>query len=182
MSGSKISIALATAAPLVSVLFATPLGQAAGRVVIAQNSIGSKQVINGSLQTKDLSKKAVSALRGAQGPRGAQGVPGPHGIQGVQGVQGLPGTARTYGRIAADGSVSRFTGYRTVTTAGSTGGDVRSVDNELADQAFSSSSPDRTADCEGGSEPWLRPSFACEPVLAIELLRVGIGIEPGPGA
>ena len=94
MSSSKISIALAATALLVSVLFATPLGQAAGRFVLAKNSVGSKQVINGSLTRADLSKKTIAALHGVPGPRGAQGIQGAQGAQGTQGVQGVAGTAR----------------------------------------------------------------------------------------
>jgi hypothetical protein len=64
---------------------------------LPKNSVGSKQVINGSLQTLDLSKKARAALKGNRGPRGftgaqgAQGATGPTGAQGSQGIQGPPG-------------------------------------------------------------------------------------------
>jgi hypothetical protein len=57
-------------------------------VALPKNSVGSAQVINGSLQKADLSKKAVAALRGA---KGAQGIPGPTGATGPQGLQGIPG-------------------------------------------------------------------------------------------
>jgi hypothetical protein len=202
MSSSKISIALAATALLVSVLFATPLGQAAGRFVLAKNTVGSKQVINGSLTRADLSKKTIAALHGVPGPRGAQGI---QGAQGTQGTQGVPGTARAYGRVAGDGTLTRsknitsvshpatgvyclaptagidpaqtgliatpdysadatviggtngnqaivewrsgpsacaagqmqvMTGLRTVSTTGSSDGDVRTVNNAYADQGF----------------------------------------------
>ena len=71
---------------------------------------GQLSVINRSLQTADLSKAAVAALHGAQGPRGAQGLQGAAGAQGPQGVQGIQGpagTARAYGYIAADGTLTR---------------------------------------------------------------------------
>src|SRR2546425_808737 len=76
--------------------------------LLPKNSVGSAQVINGSLQTKDLSKTAIAALHGARGAIGPQGIPGATGApgaqgatgdqgtagaQGVQGSQGLPGTA-----------------------------------------------------------------------------------------
>src|SRR3954454_10091489 len=61
---------------------------AAANKLVPSNSVGSAQVINGSLQTKDLSKKTVRSLHGA---KGAQGVPGPQGAQGPQGTQGLQG-------------------------------------------------------------------------------------------
>ena len=208
MSSSKISIALAATALLVSVLFATPLGQAAGRFVLAKNSVGSKQVINGSLTRADLSKKTIAALHGVPGPRGAQGIQGAQGAQGtqgIQGVQGVAGTARAYGRVAGNGTLTRsknitsvghpatgvycltpaagidpaqtgliatpdytadstviggtngnqaivewrsgpsacaagqmqvITGLRTVSTTGSSDGDVRTVNNAYTDQGF----------------------------------------------
>jgi hypothetical protein len=205
MSSSKISIALAATALLVSVLFATPLGQAAGRFVLAKNSVGSKQVINGSLTRADLSKKTIAALHGVPGPRGAQGIQGAQGTPGIQGVQGVAGTARAYGRVAGNGTLTRskniasvghpatgvyclvpaagidpaqtgliatpdytadstviggtnghqaivewrsqapacaagqmqvITGFRSVSTTGSSDGDVRTVNNDVADQGF----------------------------------------------
>jgi Collagen triple helix repeat (20 copies) len=90
---------------------------AAATKLLPKNSVGSAQVVNGSLQTVDLSKKTVAALRGSRGPQGAQGTAGPtgqhgpkgdpgaqgpkgdpgqpgiQGIQGIQGLQGLPGSA-----------------------------------------------------------------------------------------
>ena len=76
----------------------------AATALVPRNSVGTSQVINGSLQKADLSGKAVSALRGARGPRGLQGIQGIQGAAGAQGVpgaQGAPGTARAYGRVDA---------------------------------------------------------------------------------
>jgi hypothetical protein len=67
---------------------------AASNSLLPKNSVGSKQVINGSLAKADLSGKAVKALKGNKGARGipgAAGPQGPAGPQGVQGVQGVPG-------------------------------------------------------------------------------------------
>jgi len=61
---------------------------AAGTALLPKNSVGSKQVVNGSLQTADLSRKAKRALKGARGPRGLQGVQGLQGAQGVAGAKG----------------------------------------------------------------------------------------------
>jgi Collagen triple helix repeat (20 copies) len=81
---------------------------------LPKNSVGSKQVINGSLQTLDLSKKARAALKGNRGPRGfagAQGAPGAkgatgaQGVQGIQGVQGPPGSTVGYALITSGGAV-----------------------------------------------------------------------------
>jgi len=63
-------------------------------VAIPKNSVRSAQVVNGSLQQADLSKKTIAALHGArgeQGPQGIQGAPGAAGAQGQQGIQGIPG-------------------------------------------------------------------------------------------
>jgi hypothetical protein len=88
----------------------------AATTLVPKNSVGSAQVINGSLQKADLSKRTVTALRGARGARGPQGIPGPQGApgaqgtqgaQGAQGVPGLSGTARAYGRVRADGVLTR---------------------------------------------------------------------------
>jgi hypothetical protein len=86
---------------------------AASSALLPKNSVGSTQVRNGSLRTVDFSKKAKAGLRGAPGPQGIQGVQGQRGptgaqgAQGIQGIQGVPGTARAYGRIARDGTLTR---------------------------------------------------------------------------
>ncbi len=77
---------------------------AAASALVPKNSVGSAQVINGSLQKLDLSKKAQKALRGARGPRGlqgAQGVQGAQGAQGATGAQGVPGNAGAPGSAIA---------------------------------------------------------------------------------
>ena len=58
---------------------------------VANNSIASVDVKNGSLQNKDLSAKARAALTGATGPQGAQGAQGPAGPAGPKGADGAPG-------------------------------------------------------------------------------------------
>jgi Collagen triple helix repeat (20 copies) len=86
---------------------------AATGALAPKNSVGSAQVINGSLQKADLSRRAIAALHGARGARGpqgiqgAQGVQGAQGAQGAQGVQGVPGTARAYGRVSPTGMLTR---------------------------------------------------------------------------
>jgi collagen triple helix repeat protein len=94
---------------------------AASTALIGTNTVASPQVVNGSLQAKDLSAKARRALkadrgargvvgaRGARGPTGVQGAQGPRGLQGTQGIQGpqgLSGPARAYAVVAADGTVN----------------------------------------------------------------------------
>jgi hypothetical protein len=46
---------------------------AAASLVIPANSVGSKQIRNGSIQRIDVSRKAVASLRGQRGPRGPEG-------------------------------------------------------------------------------------------------------------
>jgi hypothetical protein len=81
---------------------------AAGNALLPKDSVGSKQVINGSLQTSDLSNKARSALKGSRGlsgpagAQGAQGATGATGATGAQGVQGAPGQPATTLFIAMD--------------------------------------------------------------------------------
>jgi len=59
---------------------------AAANALVPRNSVGTKQVINGSLLKKDF--KLGQLPRGA---RGLQGSPGPAGRQGVQGPAGPQG-------------------------------------------------------------------------------------------
>jgi hypothetical protein len=72
----------------------------AAAVLVPKNSVGSPQVINGSLQRADLSARAVAALKGNRGPRGVQGIQGdpgefgpagPVGPAGPKGEKGPPG-------------------------------------------------------------------------------------------
>jgi hypothetical protein len=61
------------------------------------NSVGTRQVVNGSLGTIDMSASARRALKGnkgakgAAGLKGATGAPGPAGPQGAQGPPGAQG-------------------------------------------------------------------------------------------
>jgi hypothetical protein len=77
---------------------------AAGNALLPKNSVGSAQVVNGSLQKADLSGKAVKALKGNRGLRGAQGTPGPAGPQGAAGAQGPAGPQGPGGARGATGA------------------------------------------------------------------------------
>jgi hypothetical protein len=66
---------------------------AASTALIGKNTVASPQVVNGSLKTNDLSKKARAALRGQRGARGAQGAPGAPGAPGAKGATGAQGLA-----------------------------------------------------------------------------------------
>lgn len=71
---------------------------------LPRNSVGSRQVRDGSLQRKDLAKTAITAQRGprgAQGPAGAQGDRGPSSMRLAPPVAGVPlaGTAGIYKEV-----------------------------------------------------------------------------------
>jgi hypothetical protein len=80
---------------------------------LPKNSVGSAQVINGSLQKVDLSKKTVSALkgnRGARGPAGVAGAVGAAGPAGAAGAVGATGPAGPAGATGATGATGPATG------------------------------------------------------------------------
>jgi hypothetical protein len=77
---------------------------AAGNVLLARNSVGTRQVVDGSLLTNDLSSKARSALKGNTGPRGATGAPGATGSTGAAGAPGLTGSTGPAGAPGAQGA------------------------------------------------------------------------------
>jgi len=67
----------------------------AATMLVPKNSVGSPQVIDGSLLKRDFKRGQLP--RGAQGPQGLQG---PAGQQGPPGSQGLPGKLAPAARIA----------------------------------------------------------------------------------
>jgi hypothetical protein len=110
----------ATVISLIALFIALEGTSVAAVSAVARNSVGSPQVINGSLGTVDLSAKAKKALkgnRGARGPAGAKGATGaagaagptgpagPTGATGAAGATGPAGTAIAYAYVKADGTV-----------------------------------------------------------------------------
>jgi hypothetical protein len=89
VSASKLAVAFSASALLVSVLFATPVGHAATKLVLGKNSVGTAQlkknavtgakVKNGSLLAADFRAGQLPAGpkgdTGAQGPKGDAGAP-----------------------------------------------------------------------------------------------------------
>jgi hypothetical protein len=65
---------------------------AASSSLLPRNSVGTRQVINGSLQKGDLSNAAVSALKGRKGAPGIRGRAGSQGLKGATGAAGPQGT------------------------------------------------------------------------------------------
>ena len=84
------------------------------RAVVKQ--ITGKQIKNGSIGAKDLSKAALTILKGQQGPAGPGGPPGATGAQGAagaqgpQGVPGLPGAQGTQGPQGVPGDPATING------------------------------------------------------------------------
>jgi hypothetical protein len=93
---------------------------AAGNALLPGNSVGTRQVINGSLQTSDLSKTAQRALKGNRGLKGVPGAQGATGASGAQGVQGVPGQSATtlFVALDADGTLTKNSGATLASKAG----------------------------------------------------------------
>jgi hypothetical protein len=94
-------------------LFVALSGTGYAAFSIPKNSVGSRQVIDGSLQKADIAKRTLDALKGNRGPRGvpgAAGAAGPAGAtgaagpQGPAGGQGLTGPQGATGPGGADGA------------------------------------------------------------------------------
>ena len=107
MFKSKITTIVAITALVIAVFGATPLGQAAGRLVLPKNSVGAAQLKKNAVSGKKLATNAVSGTKigkdaatemkvkdgslltadlaagqlaaGAKGPKGDQGLRGPTG-------------------------------------------------------------------------------------------------------
>lgn len=74
---------------------------AAATKLLPANSVGTKQVINGSLLKRDF--KSGQLPRGARGPQGSPGRLGPQGLQGPAGPQGAQGPRGLQGAQGAAG-------------------------------------------------------------------------------
>jgi Collagen triple helix repeat (20 copies) len=99
MIKSKFNSIVAVTVLVVAVLGATPIGHAAGRVLLPSNSVGATQIKKGavtSLKVKDGTLlasdfKAGQLPAGPQGNAGAKGDPGPQGPKGDTGPSGATG-------------------------------------------------------------------------------------------
>lgn len=79
---------------------ASDTAKAAGKLIT------SKQIKDGTIQTKDMSAAARSALQGQQGPAGDTGPAGPAGATGATGPQGVPGPAGSIQDAPAGGDLA----------------------------------------------------------------------------
>ena len=92
---SRLSVALSASALVVSLLGATPLGEAAQELVLPRNSVGTAQLRNGAVTGAKVKDRSLLARDFKQGqlPQGPQGPPGPAGtIEGVAAGGDLAGT------------------------------------------------------------------------------------------
>jgi hypothetical protein len=87
-------------------LFVALGGTSYAAMKLPANTVGSAQVINGSLQTGDLAKKTAAALKGKPGGRGPQGMPGATGAAGASGPAGKDGSNATINGVAAGGDLA----------------------------------------------------------------------------
>jgi hypothetical protein len=83
---------------------------------VAASLITGKQIKDGTIQVKDISKTARSELaakpaagapgpQGPAGPAGQAGAQGPKGDTGAQGDKGVPGEALAYANVKGDGTI-----------------------------------------------------------------------------
>ena len=83
---------------------------------VAASLITSKQIKDGTIQVKDISKTARAQLSGKaavavpgpagpQGPKGDAGSQGDRGQTGAQGDKGVPGEAVAYANVKGDGTI-----------------------------------------------------------------------------
>ena len=91
-------------------LFVALGGTGYAAIKIPKNSVASPQVVNGSLGTADLSKKARTALKGNRGAKGAAGTPGAAGPAGSAGPAGATGATGPAGPTGPTGPVGPSTG------------------------------------------------------------------------
>src|SRR5690348_7228443 len=95
-------------------LFVALGGTGYAAIKLPKNSVASPQVVNGSLGTADLSKKARAALKGN---RGARGPAGAAGIAGAAGAAGPAGTAVAYADFNGAGAIQSQTTPFNITVA-----------------------------------------------------------------
>jgi hypothetical protein len=122
MLESKTPTILAAAALVVAVFGSTPLGHAAGNLILAKNSVGTAQlkrdavtgakVKNGTLTPADF--KAGALRTGAPGAKGEKGDPGAKGDPGPQGPKGDTGERGATGVAGAPG----LSGYKSIVGSG----------------------------------------------------------------
>jgi hypothetical protein len=115
MSGSKIPTIIAITALAVAVLAATPLGQAAGRLVLPKNSVGAAQLKKNAVTGVKVKDGTLLAgdFKAGQLPKGPKGDPGQRGPKGDKGDPGATNVLKRSGI----GPTSGAGGYSTATAS-----------------------------------------------------------------
>jgi Collagen triple helix repeat (20 copies) len=136
MFKSRTATILAATALVVAVFGSTPLGHAAGNLILARNSVGAAQLKNNAVTAPKIKKNAVTSVKvkngtllaadfkagqlptgpqgpkgdpGPQGPKGDSGAVGAQGIQGIQGIQGQKGDKGAAGPPGVSGLALKYT-------------------------------------------------------------------------
>ena len=136
MFKSNTAIIIAATALVVAVFGSTPLGHAAGNLILARNSVGAAQLKTSAVTSPKIRQNAVTGLKvkdgtllaadfkpgqlpagpqgpkGDSGPHGAKGDPGPQGDAGAQGPKGDPGAQGSAGLPGLSGweTVTKWSG------------------------------------------------------------------------
>jgi hypothetical protein len=182
MFKTKITPILAATALVVAVFGSTPLGHAAGSLILAKNSVGAAQLKKNAVTGPKIRKNAVTGVKvkngtllaadfkpgqlpaGPQGPKGDKGDKGDTGAQGAQGIQGVPGTARANGRVAGDGSLTRSKNVTGITHPFTGVYCIALVAGIDVNQTGVIATPDTAADAGGDgifSVNWYSPGISC---------------------
>jgi hypothetical protein len=148
---------------------------------VAAALITSKQIKDGTIQTRDISKKAKRALKGNRGPTGARG---PQGLQGAQGAQGAQGPKGDQG---AQGEPGPFPDVvpSGKTLRGEWGISGQGVTNEYTAISFGyrlASDPTPNVIPENGSSTAACPGTATAPSAAPGNLCLYVGSTGNVGA
>jgi hypothetical protein len=131
MRSTRTATVIAATALVVAVFGSTPLGHAAGRLVLPSNSVGTPQLKAGSVTGAKIKNGTLTASKfkagqllagsqGAKGDLGPKGDAGAHGASGEQGPKGDPGAQGAKGDPGAQGPKGdsgppAFGGYHVVT-------------------------------------------------------------------
>lgn len=170
------SLALSIALVALFVALGGPAAaERAARKLLPPNSVGARQIVNGSIKTRDLARSTVRSLRGRRGRTGPAGPAGPQGPQGATGATGPQGAAGPQGPEGPQGPAGSpdtpaqvLAKLLTVDGAGS-GLDADLLDGQHASDFASASSAVLDGDTASGALAGTYPN----PTLAAD--SVGLG-------
>jgi len=99
MKQSKTPTVIAVTALVVAALAATPIGQAAGRLALGRNSVGTAQLKKNAVTSAKVKNRSLLAtdFKAGQLPAGPQGPKGDTGAAGAPGAAGISGRELVFG-------------------------------------------------------------------------------------